>query len=60
VSGVLKPGKPGGWAMMSVGVEMSAEDKVTAIMNLLRHGQVLGAEELLKQIRRIADKEPDD
>jgi hypothetical protein len=56
----LKPGKSGGWAMMSLGVEMSAEDKVTAIRNLLCHGQVLGAEELLERIRRIADKENDD
>jgi hypothetical protein len=60
VFGVLKPGKLRSWAMMSLGVEMSAEDKITAIMNLLRHGQVLGAEELLEQVRRIADKEPDD
>jgi hypothetical protein len=45
---------------MSLGTKeapvMSAEDKVTAIVNLLRHGQVLGADELLKRIRRIAEE----
>lgn len=40
-------------------MNLTADDRVIAIENLLRHGQILPAEELLERIQRIARGEDD-
>lgn len=41
-------------------MNLTADDRVTAIENLLRHGQTLTAEDLLERIQRIAGGESDE
>jgi hypothetical protein len=41
-------------------VNPTAEDRVTAIENLLRHGQILPAQDLLDRIERIVEGNLDD